>query len=366
MRQATLLCVYGFLFWLFAQPAQAHSLSTAHVRIFDDETGALHVELDVALRDAELALAIDANQDAQITWGELKSREQQLRTQLLMELALSRDAAPCVLTPLALKVRAYADGTYAHLPARVQCTNKSGKLELRYPLFFAQDASHRAVVTLQVNGRVDSAILSAQRQSVVFAEVGSSGIFSTYLREGVHHILIGYDHIAFLISLLLPLALLSKIQQRIPLLESLKRGAWLVTAFTLAHSITLSIAALGWVVPASQPVEILIALSVVLAAMNNVWVWVSRPWLLASCFGLIHGFGFAGALGELGLPNGARLLGLLAFNIGVELGQIAIAAIVLPLVWWLSGFKLYRHWVLIPLSAAIAGLGVWWIVERLG
>ena len=354
------------LFWLLPESARAHSLSTSHVRIFDSEAGALNLELDVALRDVELALGIDADRNAQITWGELKAREQDLRSQLLAGLTLSRAGAPCSLEPLGLKVRSYADGSYAHMPARVQCANDTGQLELHYQLFFAQDLSHRAVVTVNVKGRVDSAILSAQRRSVVFAEAGSTGIFTTYLREGVHHILIGYDHLAFLISLLLPLALLQKTQQRVPLRDALKRGAWLITAFTIAHSITLSLAALGWVVPAARPVEILIAASVVLAAANNVWVWVSRPWLLASCFGLIHGFGFAGALGELGLPSEARLLGLFAFNIGVELGQLAIASMVLPLVWGLSGLNNYRRWVLIPLSTAIAGLGIWWVVQRLG
>jgi hypothetical protein len=192
--------------------------------------------------------------------------------------------------------------------------------------------------------------------------------FATYIHEGIWHIWLGFDHILFLVSLLLPAVLV------------LRDGTWrparsfraafidvakVVTAFTLAHSITLSLAALGLVSLPSRWVESAIALSVVLAALNNLFPIVANGrWIAAFGFGLLHGFGFASALSDLGLPAGSLALSLAGFNIGVELGQLAIVAAFLPLAYAMRGTWTYRRVILAGGSAAIAAIAGVWLVER--
>ena len=139
----------------------------------------------------------------------------------------------------------------------------------------------------------------------------------------------------------------------------------MVTAFTLAHSITLSLAALGVISLPSRLVESAIAASVVLAALNNVYPLVYQGrWIVAFCFGLIHGFGFASVLADLGLPQGSLLLALVAFNIGVELGQLAIVASFLPIAYGLRCTRLYRRVILVGGPLIVAAIAMFWLVER--
>jgi hypothetical protein len=185
----------------------------------------------------------------------------------------------------------------------------------------------------------------------------------------VHHILIGYDHVAFLLCLLLPVVLRrdgGQWRPAVTLRSTALQATAIVTAFTVAHSITLSLAALGWVVPASRWVEVAIAASVVLAALNNVRpVITQRLWLAGFGFGLVHGFGFAGALSELGLPAGARVLSLLGFNLGVEAGQLALVLVFLPLLFVVRTKAWYFRGGMQGLSLAIAALATWWLLARL-
>ena len=169
--------------------------------------------------------------------------------------------------------------------------------------------------------------------------------FLDYGKEGVWHIWIGFDHILFLLSLLLPAVLYRQHKFREARWEPLpgfRPALWevfkIVTAFTVAHSITLSLATLGVVTLPTRWVESAIAASVVLAALNNIFPWslfAGRRWMVAFVFGLIHGFGFASVLADLGLPPGALLLALVGFNLGVEVGQLAIVSAFLPAAYWL-------------------------------
>jgi HupE / UreJ protein len=149
--------------------------------------------------------------------------------------------------------------------------------------------------------------------------------------------------------------------QRLAAVDVLK----VVTAFTLAHSITLSLAVLGAVELPSRLVESVIAASVVAAALNNVRPLVTRRlWLVAFGFGLVHGFGFASVLADLGLPSDALALALVGFNVGVELGQLAIVLLFLPLAFALRRTSFYRRWVMHGGSLAIALLAAVWFAER--
>jgi hydrogenase/urease accessory protein HupE len=190
---------------------------------------------------------------------------------------------------------------------------------------------------------------------------GALEVAGAYLIHGAEHIALGLDHLLFVLALML-------------IVRSTKQLLWTVTAFTLAHSITLALATLGVVRVPGPPVEAAIALSILLLASEILRLargepslTARRPWLVAFCFGLLHGFGFAGALTAVGLPPGDVPLALFAFNVGVELGQLAFIAAVLPLVALARrirrpGFE--RH--ALPLTArAIGVLAAFWFFERL-
>ncbi|GAB6195282.1 HupE/UreJ family protein [Lysobacter xanthus] len=355
---------------LLAGPLAAHTLSVSHVDI-DARTRDVTVDIDVPLRDLAFALPLDANADDAITWGELRSMQPLLEARVARTVALRAGGRRCPLHPNGLATRTREGVAHASLQLVGSCDVSAG-LDVDFRLLADEEPSHAALVTLRAAEGTRSAVARDGARVAHFAS-GTGGrlqTFLTFLREGVHHILIGYDHIAFLLSLLLPAALSRNAGRWRPVgsaREALGHTLALVTAFTVAHSVTLSLAALGLVQPAPRPVEIAIAASVLLAALNNVWPLVTRrPWLLAFGFGLVHGFGFAGALGEIGLPPGDNATALFGFNLGVEAGQLAIVAVVLPVLYGIRGVRSYPTRVLPGASLAIAALAAYWIVQRVG
>jgi HupE / UreJ protein len=239
-------------------------------------------------------------------------------------------------------------------------------------LFAGLDPQHRGLLNLAARGATRSAVLGPHepRQAFELGEISRWRQFADYVREGVWHIWIGLDHILFLLSLLLPAVLAwQAAQQRWQAVGSFRKAfvdvLKVVTAFTLAHSITLSLAALGVVELPSRLVESVIAASIIVAALNNVRpLVIRRLWMVAFGFGLVHGFGFASVLADLGLPRDALVLALVGFNVGVELGQLAIVVAFLPIAWALRRTVFYRRWVMLGGSLVIAALAAVWLLER--
>lgn len=191
-----------------------------------------------------------------------------------------------------------------------------------------------------------------------------------YLRSGVWHVRTGWDHILFLAGLFLPAVLRRQGRQwhaAVNLHETLTDSAIMVTAFTLAHALTLSLAAYGGFALPARWIESGVAASVLFAGLNNLIPMVHRrlAWF-ATGFGLIHGAAMAGALIELGLPANARVWALLAFNLGVEIAQLVVLLAVVPVSFAFRHNRAYRHLVLIPGSVLIALTGLWWLVQRAG
>jgi hypothetical protein len=189
-----------------------------------------------------------------------------------------------------------------------------------------------------------------------------------YVHEGIWHIWLGYDHVLFLIALLLP-AVLRRAEGRWEPTPDFLSAFWdvlaIVTAFTIAHSITLGLATVGLIALPSRLVESAIAASVVFAGISNLYpVLVQRRWLVAFLFGLIHGFGFATVLRDLGLPSGSLALSLVSFNLGVEVGQLAIVAVFLPLAYYLRNSWTYQRLILVSGSLCIVALACAWLIER--
>jgi hypothetical protein len=361
---ATLMLVLG----AFAVPAaRAHNLSVAHVDIAPAAGGGQRVELDLALRDLALSLPLDADRDEQVTWAELQAARPAIEAMVRDKMRLDDRAGACPLRFEDLGVRHYDDGSYASLVVHAGCRNGLD-LRLGYGLFYDSDPRHRALVTVHRQGGIGTAIARAEQRTLALPNVAGNP-FRDFVREGIAHILSGYDHLAFLLSLLLPAPLLLVGRQWHPASgwrEVLYPTLGMVTAFTAAHSITLSLAALGLVRPASFWVEAAIAASVVVAALNNIVPVVTRRlWAMAFGFGLVHGLGFAGALAETGLPADARLSALFGFNLGVEIGQLGVVGLALPTLFVLRTQRGYPDYVLRLLSLAIAALAGWWLLQRL-
>lgn len=369
----------ALLLVLVALPVSAHTVSVAHLDIAVPEQGApLQVELDLSLRDLALSVPLDRNRDELVTWGELTAARGDIEALVLSGLELSTPGGGCELRPAGLATRHYDDGTYATVQLTAYCP-AGDQLQVLYTVLMNRDPQHRAIVTIRHGGDATAAIarVDAPRVGATLGPGGISasraggtfGAFLDFVHEGIHHILIGYDHLAFLISLLLPAALVRRQDEWQPVAgfrHGLGHIVGVATAFTVAHSITLSLAALGWVTPATRWVEAAIAASVLLAALNNVWpVVVRRVWVVGFAFGLVHGFGFAGALSELGLPTGARVLALFGFNLGVEIGQVAVVGVLLPLLFLLRDRRWYARVAMPAASIAIALLAAWWLWQRL-
>ncbi|WP_299559228.1 HupE/UreJ family protein [uncultured Sulfitobacter sp.] len=178
--------------------------------------------------------------------------------------------------------------------------------------------------------------------------------FASYIPVGFDHILPkGLDHILFVLGLFF-------------LSTHLRPLIWQVSAFTLAHTVTLALGALGWVSVPGSIVEPLIAASIVFVAVENIFAHGLNPWrpVVIFAFGLLHGLGFASVLGDFGLPEDQFIPALLGFNVGVELGQLTVIAIAFALVFWAMRKSWYRAVIAIPASCVIAAIGGYWVVER--
>ena len=350
--------------------ASAHKPSDSYLSLTVEPAG-VSGRWDIALRDLDFAIGLDENGDGEITWGEVRARHAEIVAYAHARLAVKADGADCRIEVGPQAVDSHTDGTYSVLPLRLACaTTAPAKLTIAYRLFADIDPQHRGLLNLAAGGQTRTAILGPQAAEQTFdlQRIGRWSQFVQYLEEGVWHIWIGFDHILFLLSLLLPAVMVwaaGRWQPAQRFGEAFWDVARIVTSFTLAHSITLSLATLGYVSLPSRWVEASIAASVVLAALNNVFtVFHGRRWMVAFGFGLIHGFGFASVLADLGLPQDALALALFGFNVGVELGQLAIVMVFLPLAFALRRTAFYRRAVLVAGSLVIAAIAGVWLAER--
>lgn len=357
---------------LVGSAVNAHSTSTAYLEVDAVSLAAPTLQWRIALRDLDALLDLDANGDGQLIWGEVQDRATDINALAASSMAVKNGAAACVLRFDSPRYVRVADAGYAHLDGTATC-NAGGSLTLDYRLFEGVDPSHRVLLSMQ--GANQPRILEpGATVTVAAADVAAQmpGGFSGFLSSGMAHIVGGYDHVLFLLCLLLPAVLQRQHTAnsgrwiaRENVTSALLTVIWIATAFTVAHSLTLGLAAFGVVrIPASV-IEPLIALTILFAALNNVWPVVTRRLAaVAFAFGLVHGFGFAEVLAPLSLPRSDLALALLGFNLGVELGQIAIVAGAFLVLATLRRWQGYARWILALGSALIANIATLWFVER--
>ncbi len=335
---------------LGASPARAHPMTVAYadVTLHDRE---VQLSLSVNLFELDLLLSLDGDADGAVSPAEIEAARPRLAQYLATRGSVtSRGAA---LSPELAGARAgrSSDGR-ATLEAdlRFRSDQPLADVSIRCEPLADLGADHRTLARIARGGEV--AEFAFERGAVYrVPEARLGGHFLQFLRLGILHIFTGADHVLFLLGLLLAGGTFLEV-------------AKVVTAFTAAHSLTLSLAALGFLHLPSRLVESAIAASIVFVALENLLRrGRDRRWLVSFGFGLVHGFGFASVLAEMHLPRPGLLTSILAFNAGVEVGQVALVAAILPLLALLRRGAAYRA-VVTSASALILVMGLFWLGQR--
>jgi hypothetical protein len=353
-----LIAAFGLLA-LLAVPAAAHKESDAYLDLDlagDPATGTL----DLHVADLDAALGLDADGDGQIRKGEVRAALPRIEAYLGERLAFRSGDASCTAAygPAGFATR--TDGPYLSLPLSLGCP-RAGPLSIAYGLFFDIDSRHRGRLVAADGAETWAVVFDPGRTAAaVGAEPqGLAAMVGEFVWQGILHILEGTDHVLFVLTLLLAAAGAPRVH------DVLRQILFVVTAFTLAHSVTLALASFGILRPDPVMVEAAIAATVVLAALNVIWPVLRRElWGMALVFGLIHGFGFANVLAELDLPQSGFAVALFAFNLGVEIGQLMIVAVALPLILLARRAPETRRVAVTAGAAAIAVVAALWFSDR--
>lgn len=400
MRVFQFLIILILSWGCFPLTASAHKESDAYLTLRSDPTNdhILRGQWDIALLDLDFAIGIDSNRDGAITWGEVKEHRVVIERYALSTLTIKGDGLTCSLRPTGQKIDRHTDGAYDVILFDATCDKEiPSTIRVIYRLFQDVDPYHRGIITIHADGRTAGAVLGPQhpRTSMNLRKPDRWRQFKSFVVDGIWHIWTGFDHLLFLISLLLPAVLtrqgvgdvgqglagerlkgsgmVAALRQRcryrweaVPeLWPALIEVVKVISAFTLSHSVTLSLAVLGIIDLPSRLVESGIAVSVIFAAVNNVYPIVrERVWLIAFAFGFIHGLGFASALSGLDLPPAAMAVSLGGFNVGVEIGQEAIVLAFLPVAFLLRHTRFYRVVVLRWGSLLIVAIASGWLIQR--
>jgi hypothetical protein len=357
---ATICAVFIALLVLPVSAAYAHSPSTARV-VLNVDGRSLTGDVRIALRDLDAAIGLDGDHDGTILWSECLAAEPRIVQYVRNRVDIADADSPqmsCLTSVDQLALVNLSDATYASVLVNGSCASEIRTLSVGYRLMFDTDAQHRGFV--EVNGQ---SMFVRDRSTVqVSIAAPANHSFGSFLVAGILHIWDGLDHILFLLCLIVPSVYLRKTavdNLRVVLRSVLE----IVTAFTLAHSITLVVSAVGLFTLPSRYVETAIALSVVAAAVNNLTRAIDARWAVAFALGLLHGFGFSTVLIDAGLDSKQLIAPMLGFNIGVELGQAAIVAVVVPVLFIIRKTKMYLA-LLWGGSAAVAIIASYWAVQR--
>ena len=344
--------------------AFAHTSGSSFLALRAEGDSRVNAEWDFDIRDLHQSLQLDEDGDGALTWAEILAARPAIESLVLTRTQLRSAGGACTVASTDVPAIAeHGDGSYLRFIATFACP--PGPLALDHSGWIAFDPGHRALLEFQAADGTRAQTILGGSASRWEATESRAAHLARFLIEGMRHLITGYDHLAFLGVLLLALARRRRSDESSSLPQMLRRAFAVITAFTLAHSLTLALAATGYVRIPSQPVEVAIALSVMIAALLNISRGAAaHGWKLAFAFGLVHGLGFAGALAELASGR-IDLLALAAFNVGIETAQVAISAAAVPLIWWLfRGLRSER--VGVPLaSVSVACVAAVWVGSRL-
>jgi len=358
-----------FLHMLIANHCFAHTGSTSYL-FLEPQGNLINAEWKIPLSDLDRVLDLDLDLDNQITRTEVQLSAERIRRYAFSTLITKQHQKNCRISGDTFRIDRLDTKPAVYLDFRIDCESKlteQDTLTLNYRLFHQVNPWHQGIVSVKNQTGTQRFVLSQQRTVITLSEnTPDSASFLTFIIEGIWHIYIGLDHILFLMTLIFPIVLGKKNQTRPGSTRTLLKSLFsIVTAFTIAHSITLMLAASQTITLPTQWVESGIALSVIIGAALALYPSFNRwRWSLAFGFGLIHGFGFANVLSDLILPAESVTLHLIAFNIGVELGQLSIVAAVVPLLLMLSRIPPLRYRLLAPGMMTVIGFGMLWLLQR--
>lgn len=358
---------------LLAAPAGwAHKASDAFLAVSPDGQGT-QLQLSLALKDIDAAVdTLDADGDRVLHWDEVRAALPAIVRWAATGIELRCDAQARVPAWALQSLEERSDGTYLRLGARVAC-DSSKPLALDYRLLDGIDPTHRLIVRGSWGGEPVAAVVAPHlRSDLVLGDGAAQGAglqtLWRFFGEGVHHILTGYDHLAFLLTLLLPIMLRAQPGRGANGVQRPGLGALVlaVTGFTVGHSATLVFASLGWITASPAWVEPAIALSIaVSAALNLLPARRIRAEVLAVGFGLVHGLGFSGVMAEAGVQGPMLAWALAGFNLGVEAGQLGCVLAWCALHLALAQWRRYEMVVVRGGSVALLLLALFWTVQRL-
>jgi hypothetical protein len=361
------LCVFCIL---GAPKAESHESSTSYLKLDARADGSLNGSLDVGVLDLAWSVPLDADGDGRVLWREVEAAQPGIAALVADKLIVERGGRKCTIHVTDVLVTRHVGEPYLSLPFVGRC-EAVGLLGIRSDLFFGEDSGHRTLFDVHIASRSMAGFLAGSAREWKQSQAPNPWTtFTAFVVQGICHVWTGYDHLAFLLSLLLPCALTAG------------RGAWrpadglkgvlrdllrIITAFTVAHSITLGLATLQVVSVSARIIEPLIAATIIIAALLNLFPRAARLRLpLAFSFGLIHGFGFALALSELAPVRGQIVALLAGFNIGVELAQLSVVLLVAPVLVLLRQSAVYATRLMPAASVAVAVAGFIWLSARLG
>ena len=345
------------------------------VQLHDDRVDG-RVEITVADLNAALGFALP--EDGSVAVDDLVDYRQDISDYLAAHVAFAVDAAPVPVKIEEMDLHELPLGQY--LRARFSIEGLSAppaKINVNYSVLFDVRPSHRGILVIEHNWKTGTfddeanvALIFAPDDTQKTYSVEGSVLqgFFAMIGQGTHHIWIGIDHILFLLALILPSVVQRREHRWVPV-EGLRPAliwvAKVVTVFTVAHTITLSAAALGALSLPSRFVESIIALSIAVAAADILRpIFRRRIWWVVFVFGLFHGFGFASVLRDIGIGGEFLFLTLLGFNLGVELGQFAIVLAIFPILYLIRRLPLYSNIVLPAGAVALIAISLYWFIER--
>ena len=359
LRSKSLWAARVWLAGVVSVLAHDPGLSTANVRLGHDT---IEVVVVLSAKDALALAPLDADDDGKISVSEFAQSEPELGEQAVLGLELTLDDQPAFLMPTKCALDS-SDNVTLHLRTTARSFSK---LRIRAGWLALLPPGHRQFLSVRsANGSVlVERLLSASLDSVVIdgdatktgSKVAAADIpFTEFLLLGLKHILIGYDHLLFLFSLLI-------------VSRGFASTVRIITCFTLAHSLSLALATFGWVSVSGRVVEPLIAASIIFVSVENLVRGHAPKGRLALvfAFGLVHGLGFASVLRELGVGSTASgvVVPLFSFNVGVELGQLLVAALLLPIFRVVGQRPLFAKRWSPALSVGVALAGGYWLIQR--
>jgi len=382
--KALVVTLFLSLLVMNASVVNAHELSSGYLTLNAGEENTYSGELLLKPDDIGQVAGLDTNGNGALTWGEIHQNQPLLERYITKVLSIRVDDSPCEINLSMPNIRSVSGDSYLVSPIQVMCES-DGTLGIHYDGIFEHSPTHKLLVNVnladQSGSRLQSSsksssdntsvtsVLDTDSRSVTFdaSTTSLTALFISLVYEGVWHIFIGIDHILFLVATLLTVNLVreQKQWQKEPSTSRiLKHTVILVSAFTLAHSITLTATALNFIALDSRLVELGIAISVLLTALNNIYPLIVRLGIITFAFGLLHGMGFASVFADLNAQSNNLVLSVAAFNIGVEVGQLAIVAVLLPLLLWLRHFAFYAKTLMPLLSSVIAIIAINWTIQR--